>query len=146
MLNYISKILKYTFGVLISLNLGSCASLVFGQSQGIFISTVDNYGTPIIGATCELYNIDGEWKVVTPNTVLVDKNAEDLSISCTKNGVDFGETLVTSKIQPHMMYGNVIFGGLLGAGLDTITGSAFEYPPMIEVKLKENNFQAFEDK
>jgi hypothetical protein len=142
MLKHISKALKYIFGIAIVLNLGACASIVYGQSQGIFINTVDVDGAPVIGATCELNNIDGEWIVTTPNTVFVDKSVEDLNVSCTKNGIEIGKVAVPSSVQPHMMYGNAIFGGVLGAGIDTITGAAFEYPPMLVIKLKDETKEA----
>jgi hypothetical protein len=34
-----------------------------------------------------------------------------------------------------MAFGNILFGGVIGAGVDTATGAAYDYPVLITVQL-----------
>jgi hypothetical protein len=34
-----------------------------------------------------------------------------------------------------MAFGNILFGGIIGVGVDTATGAAYDYPTLITVQL-----------
>ena len=40
-----------------------------------------------------------------------------------------------------MLAGNLIFGGVIGAGIDTADGAGFSYPSEIDVNLSSNHHQ-----
>jgi hypothetical protein len=46
-------------------------------------------------------------------------------VACTKEGYTPATTSVASSTKA-MAYGNVLFGGLVGAGVDAATGAAYD--------------------
>lgn len=110
--------------------------IVSGQNQGISIKTIDIDGKMVSGAVCELVNDDGTWFVTTPGSVSVDRSSEDLQIICKKDGMEPGILSSKSKTK-NMAFGNILFGGIIGAGVDSATGAAFDYPTLIVVKMGE---------
>lgn len=114
--------------------LSGCASIVSGQNQGVAIKTVDSNGKDVVGAFCELSNDDGKWLITTPGTASVDRSSQNLQIICKKEGMIDGIFSAQSKTKK-MAWGNLLFGGLIGAGVDISTGAAFDYPSLIIVKM-----------
>lgn len=113
------------------LALGACASIVSGQHQSISVRTY-----PDDGAKCQLNNSKGEWFVPsTPGSVDIRRAYGDLDVVCTK-GNRTGLTRVSSRTKG-MALGNVIFGGVIGAGVDVGTGAAYDYPQVIRVTLEK---------
>lgn len=110
----------------------SCASIVHGTHQKIAVRT-----TPIEGATCVLKNDKGTWQLTrTPGTVLVDRSFKDLKINCSKKGFKNGYSEVISKTAP-IAFGNLVSGGVIGAGIDVANGAAFDYPSEIQINMKK---------
>ncbi len=57
-----------------------------------------------------------------------------MTVICTKAGMEPG--LVTVVSEPKgMMFGNILFGGGIGAIVDHSTGAAYEYPTLIQVMM-----------
>lgn len=57
--------------------------------------------------------------------------------SCELKG--YGSGSVSSKSSTKgMAAGNIIFGGIIGGGVDMATGAAYDYPSEIVVQLKED--------
>ncbi len=107
--------------------LGGCASIVNGTSQSLSVVTQPK------GATCSLQNNKGKWFVNnTPGSVTVHKSFHNLQVQCQKKGFKPANLSVTSKVKP-MVFGNVLFGGVIGAGVDVGDGAAYYYPPLINV-------------
>jgi phosphoketolase len=51
-------------------------------------------------------------------------------VSCSKEG--FGtESIVVKSATKGMAAGNIIFGGVIGGGVDVATGAAYDYPNLI---------------
>ena len=110
--------------------LSGCASITTGQDQSVSINTPD-----CPQAECQLTNKDGTFYISsTPGTVMVDKACSELTIKCSKPGYPDHVTQVGSALQP-MTLGNVIFGGLIGIGVDAATGAACKYPSLIPVAM-----------
>jgi hypothetical protein len=109
--------------------MSGCASIVSGTNQSI---TVDTPGCG--GASCKLTNDKGNWAVTTPGSVVVNRAYGALTILCTKDGFPSGTTTVASSTKP-MAFGNIIFGGVIGAGVDVTTGAAYDYPNSILVPM-----------
>jgi hypothetical protein len=111
--------------------LSGCASIVGGHNQSISIDTRHN-DQPLSGATCELRNDKGSWYVTTPGSVTVGRSYSDLTVVCEKEGVDKGMTSVKSSTKA-LAFGNILIGGVIGAGVDIATGAAYDYPTLITV-------------
>ena len=124
---------KIALGCSIAMSLAGltgCASIVNGTQQPINVNT----GT-VYGAHCSLQNNHGQWYVAsTPGVAVVHRSYGDLTVNCQKAGYR-GFTHVASKTKG-MAFGNAVFGGLLGAGVDVADGAAYDYPSNISVAMK----------
>jgi len=113
--------------------LGSgCASIVSGQNQSISVETRGKQGEAVMSANCKLSNNKGTWFVTSPGSVSVRRSYEDLLIDCEKDNRSPGQASVKSSTKA-MAFGNIIFGGVIGAGVDMASGAAYDYPTMITV-------------
>lgn len=109
-----------------------CASITTGQTQPVSIETRDMQGKQVSGAACKLTNDKGTYFVTSPGTVGVQRSYNDLSINCTKEQAEPG--IVTAKSSTKAMaFGNIIFGGIIGAAVDAGTGAAYDYPSLLTV-------------
>lgn len=107
-----------------------CASIVDGKNQPVSVSTA-----PVKGATCSLENNKGKWYIPsTPASVTVQRSYQNLQISCDKKGYKKGIKNVASATKG-MAFGNILFGGVIGAGVDMADGAAYDYPTDIQVPL-----------
>lgn len=110
-----------------------CASIVSGTNQTVSIET-RNKGEQITNANCKLTNDKGNWFVTTPGSVVVNRSYNDLSIRCEKDGIDPG--LLTAKsFTKGMAFGNILFGGIIGAGVDMASGAAYDYPSLFTIEM-----------
>lgn len=117
--------------------LGSgCASIVSGHNQSISVETRSKQGQAITSASCKLSNNKGSWFVTSPGSVTVSRSFENLLINCEKENQEPGLASVKSSTKA-MAFGNILFGGLIGAGVDVATGAAYDYPTMITVLMGE---------
>eukprot|EP01036_Dinobryon_divergens_P044349 gene44349-59166_t len=112
-------------------SLTGCASIVNGQNQSVSVETRVDTG-PVVGAYCTLNNNKGTWFVTTPGSATVQRSFEDLSVKCTKDQMEPGMTSVKSATKG-MAFGNILFGGPIGAGVDMASGAAYDYPNLITV-------------
>lgn len=108
-----------------------CASIVNGQNQSVSVETKTESGV-VSGASCKLTNNKGAWFVTSPGTTTVQRSFEDLNILCEKDLLEPGLALVKSSTKT-MAFGNIIFGGVIGVGVDVATGAAYDYPALISV-------------
>ena len=113
-----------------------CASIVNGTNQPLSVETRLK-GTSIAGANCKLENNKGTWFVTSPGSTTVHRSAEDLSVKCEKDGIQPGIGAIKSATKG-MAFGNILFGGPIGAGIDIANGSAFDYPSLIQIEMGEN--------
>lgn len=110
-----------------------CASIVGGVNQSVSVQTRDAEG-PVAGATCKLENKEGTWFVTTPGSATVHRAYGDLAVSCDKETYETGIAAAKSSTKA-LAAGNILFGGVIGAGVDAATGAAFDYPELITVVL-----------
>lgn len=110
-----------------------CASIVNGTNQPLSVETRAK-GAAVAGASCQLTNDKGTWYVTTPGSVTIHRSGEDLSVKCEKDGAQPGIAAVKSSTKG-MAFGNILFGGPIGAGVDIANGSAFDYPGLIQVEM-----------
>lgn len=124
--------MKKLVTVIALLSLVGCASITGTTNQNVSVQTKDSAGTELVGASCELGNKKGKWFVTTPGTVGISRSNDDIQVSCTKDGYLPGKQGVVSDTKG-MMFGNIIFGGGIGAIIDHNSGAAYEYPSVIQV-------------
>ncbi len=110
-----------------------CATIVSGTNQSLSVET-RHKGNAVAGASCKLINDKGTWFLVTPGSVTVHRAYGDLAVNCEHEKLPPGSMLVKSSTKP-MAFGNILFGGLIGVGVDVATGSAYDYPSLISLEL-----------
>ncbi len=118
--------------------LGSgCASIVSGQNQSVSVETRTRQGQSLLGANCKLTNDKGIWFVTSPGSVSVRRSYEDMLINCDKEGQEPGIASAKSSTKA-MAFGNILFGGIIGGGVDAATGAAYDYPTLFTVVMGSN--------
>jgi hypothetical protein len=110
-----------------------CASITGGTNQPLSVETRSKGGT-IPGADCKLSNNKGTWYLTTPGSTTVHRSVEDLAVRCEKAGHEPGIASVKSSTKG-LAFGNILFGGVVGAALDVGSGAAFDYPSLITVEM-----------
>lgn len=115
-------------------SLTGCASIVNGQNQSVSVETRSDSGGQVSGANCKLSNNKGTWYVTTPGSTTVNRSYEDLAVRCERATLEPGLASVKSSTKG-MAFGNILFGGIIGAGVDISTGAAYDYPTLITVAM-----------
>lgn len=117
--------------LLLACLVSGCASITTGQNQTL---SVEAPGCP--EASCVLSNNDGTFYVNrTPGTTMVNKSCSKLTVSCSRPGFPDHVEHFSAGFQS-MTVGNVLIGGLVGAGVDAFTGAACKYPSVISVGME----------
>ncbi len=102
--------------------LAGCATIVKGTTQSIAINTP---GVP--GAECTLSSSGVGTKVVaTPATLTLEKSADHISVICRKECYQDGTGIIASHTEA-MAAGNIIAGGVIGLGVDAVSGAMNRY-------------------
>lgn len=105
--------------------LGGCASVTRGTTENISIST-----TPA-GATADISGLDIPTACVTP-CVVVAKRSADITVTINKEGYEPQIVPLTKEIAgtgAAGFAGNILLGGLVGAGVDAYNGAAMDHKP-----------------
>ncbi len=112
-----------------------CASVTRGTTEAISIAS-----TPA-GATAEVSGLDVPTTCVTPCVVQARRNA-DITVSIAKPGYEPQIIPLTKEIPGSGaagFAGNVLVGGVVGMGVDAVTGAALDHKPNpVEVTLQPN--------
>lgn len=88
------------------------------------------------GANCKLNNDKGTWYIQSPGSATVQRSYNDLNVRCEKDPLLPGLTTVKSSTKG-MAFGNIIFGGFIGAAVDAGSGAAYDYPSLITVEMEQ---------
>ena len=118
--------------LLASLALGACATITSNEMQTLSLNTKTADGQDVEQAQCTLKNDKGTWKTASPGFVKVRRSADDLMIECKKEGLDDGFLRAISRAAGSM-FGNIIFGGGIGALIDHSKGTGYNYPNELPV-------------
>lgn len=137
---YLPRLALTATAAFLALGLGGCASIVSGQNQSVSVTSRQDSGE-VSGAQCSLTNDKGSWYVTTPGSVTVRRSFNDLAVNCKKDGLEPGLLTVKSSTKG-MAFGNILFGGFIGAGVDMSTGAAYDYPDLITVFMGKSGTQA----
>ena len=127
--------------VVISLTLQTlltgCASITKDSNQPVKIETYSKNNAAINGAKCTAKNERGEWVATAPGNLVVHRSGDNLSVICEKEGEQPGHATVVSRANGGM-FGNILFGGGIGAIIDHNKGTAYSYPDWIRVIMGDN--------
>ena len=110
---------KNALGVLIGAALLSgCATIMNGDMVNVPVYTTPSGATVVInGAT-----------YTSPTTVMVPRGKGDFKLHIEKEGYEPVDIMLTQSADG-WLWGNVIFGGLIGLAVDFITGDAYDLDP-----------------
>ena len=108
-----------------------CASITGSKNQPVSVTAICE-AVQITGASCTVTNDKSVGYVTTPGTAFVNKSTGDLSVSCTKAGATSNPSIIKSSSNTNI-WGNLLLGGPIGAGVDAMTGAGFDYPPSVNV-------------
>ena len=125
-----------TLALVTGLLLTSCASIVSGTQQSVFIETPH-----VNGAECTLTDSkNGSWYLPsTPGSTSVSKGNGPLNIVSSKPGYET-TTVSAEETVAGATFGNIILGGGIGIFVDAATGAAQMYPDKIIVWMKPKHF------
>ncbi len=126
-----------TFAIVVALAALSSGCSTITQSENQALSLTASYDNKPVEATCQLKNDKGTWDAKTPSNVSVRKSNEDLEVTCKREGMPDGILKAISRAAGSM-FGNIIFGGGIGAIIDHSKGTGYDYPNQLPVKMGES--------
>lgn len=111
-----------------------CASITGTTGQNVSIQTFEMNGKEVSGAMCDMSNNKGKWFITTPGSTSITRSNDNLIVICKKEQLEPGSASVVSATKG-AMFGNILFGGGIGAVIDHNTGAAYEYPAFFKVMM-----------
>lgn len=107
-------------GTLVSV--GGSATITKGTTQSV---SIDTPGAP--GASCTLTSAAiGTKTVVTPTSLVLDKGHENIAVTCKKECFQDAVGIIPSHTET-MAAGNLLVGGVVGLGVDAVSGAMNKY-------------------
>lgn len=129
-----------------ALLLSACASITGDTVQSVRVETRLADGSEVRDADCELFNEYGSFRVKSPGNVMIRRSSTDLNITCKKESLPDAQGKAVSRANAGM-FGNIIFGGGIGAIIDHNKGTAYTYPQWIQMVFgKLMSFDRSDDK
>ncbi len=108
----------------------SCATIMHGTSQKIGISSSPS-GAKVI--------IDNTDFGTTPTFAKLKRGDEHI-VKISLEGYQTAELTITKSVSG-WVWGNIVFGGLIGLAVDAISGGLYDLSPeQLNVELKKNGF------
>jgi hypothetical protein len=104
---------------------GGCASVTRGTTENISIASTPS------GAEAVVSGLEVPTACMTPCSVVVKRNA-NVSVTFQKNGYEPQVVQLTKEVPTAGAVGfagNVIVGGVVGMGVDAVTGAATDHRP-----------------
>lgn len=116
-----------------ALLLTGCASITSESMQLVRVDAVDEAGEKVADARCTLTNDKGEFVSEAGKHARVGKSSKNLNVTCTAaDRTDEATGTLISRAGAGM-FGNIIFGGGIGAIIDHNRGTAYNYPDWVEL-------------
>lgn len=112
-----------------ALMLGGCATITKGTTQNVGVDTPG-----ATGAVCTVTSTIGPQTVSTPGVFVLAKSSAALPVKCTKACYHDSGGVLGSTFEV-MTAGNIIIGGVIGFGVDAISGAINKYPDQISIPM-----------
>ncbi|MBK9584972.1 MAG: hypothetical protein IPO55_03550 [Alphaproteobacteria bacterium] len=110
--------------------LSGCSTIVEGKTQSVSVSTPGAEG-----AICTLSSpAIGNLSIKTPDTIMVQKSKHNIDVRCTKDCYEDTVGTIPSSFEG-MTFGNIIFGGIIGVGVDAASGAMNNYQPSLMIQM-----------
>jgi hypothetical protein len=117
--------------------LTGCASITKDANQPVRVETYSKSNVTVTGTKCIGKNERGEFATDSSGVMRPHRSGENLVISCTKDGEETGFGTLISRANGGM-FGNILFGGGIGAIIDHNKGTAYSYPDWVRVIMGDN--------
>lgn len=114
--------------------MSGCASITGSEMQQLSLTTKGTDSVAFDGAKCKLQNDKGTWEATSPSFVNIRRSSEDLTVECKKEGMPDGLLKAVSRAAGSM-FGNIVFGGGIGALIDHSKGTGYNYPDQLPVEM-----------
>lgn len=129
---------SFALGILaVTSMLGGCATITKDANQSVQIETYDKNNQPVSGVKCTAENERGKWTTMTPGFVSVHRSSQNLLVNCEKENEEAGRGTVISRVNGSM-FGNIVFGGGIGAIIDHNKGTAYTYPSWLRIVMGDS--------
>ncbi|MFC4528844.1 hypothetical protein ISN76_17595 [Dyella halodurans] len=115
-----------------AMSLTACASIVGGRYQHVSVEA--RAADQSVTADCTLSNGSGSVHLAVPGTAVVRRSSQSLNVTCAKDGKQIAQQSYESNVRG-MVWGNILFGGLIGIVVDFSNGAAHHYPDKLSVLL-----------
>jgi hypothetical protein len=112
--------------------LPGCATITSSEMQDLSLQVANDKGEALKDVKCTLKNDKGNWEADAPGFIAIRRSAEDLIVECKKEGLANGFLRAISRAAGGM-WGNIIFGGGIGAIIDHSKGTGYNYPDNLPV-------------
>ena len=110
-----------------------CASIVSETGSTTYFQTKPE------NARCELHGQDFVRVVNTPDSITLPSEASPITVACTAEGYRNTVEMVEGKYDG-WIWGNILFGGVVGAVIDGSRGAGKKFPPQVLVVLEPESF------
>jgi hypothetical protein len=114
-----------------------CATITKDANQSVQIETYSKDNQPVAGVKCTAQNERGQWTTTSPGAVNVHRSGQNLLINCEKEGEQAGRGTAVSRANGGM-FGNIVFGGGIGAIIDHNKGTAYTYPSWLRIVMGDS--------
>lgn len=119
--------------------LSGCASIVSDNKSVTYLETVPE------ACKCELHGQDFKRVVNTPNSISLPSEAAPITIACSAPGYKRTTATLDTKADG-WIWGNILFGGVIGAVIDGAKGSGFKFPPKYSLVLEPEQFASLDER
>lgn len=117
--------------------LTGCASITKDANQAVRVDTYSKENVAVTGVKCVGKNERGEFVAESSGVMRPHRSSENLLVTCTKEGEPTGIATLISRVNGGM-FGNILFGGGIGAIIDHNKGTAYSYPDWVRVVMGED--------
>ena len=108
--------------------LSGCATIIDGSSEKIGITT-----GAVQGAHCVLSNGEGQWSVITPGKVTVERSKHDMKVTCSKQGYQEVSQTIPSDLNGWALVNFAL--AVVPLGVDAATGAINDYDDMTNIPM-----------
>lgn len=117
--------------------LTGCATITKDANQAVRVETYSKNNVVVTGAKCVGKNERGEFATDSSGMMRPHRSGENLLVTCSKDGEQSGIATLISRANGGM-FGNILFGGGIGAIIDHNKGTAYSYPDWVRVIMGED--------
>jgi hypothetical protein len=127
------KIMKQKIMLLLVVaSLTGCASITGDTTQFVRVETFGENGVAVKGAKCTFQNDYGTVSGDSGGQIQARRSSKDLYVECNKEGYPAANARAISRANGGM-FGNILFGGGIGAIIDHNKGTAYTYPEWLKL-------------